>query len=199
MSEENGDTFDSISNQSRDDKDIILPTITEVPLDPENYQLGDRILDFFPARKFESNVPSRIFELSRLSSEAEQDISSKYMNLLACLPAEIDSRTDYILKIAKAKKDYILATKHLTSQSKDSVTGDDISSSSTPTGGATGGESRKTRLDGVDVSSLPAGFGKRRPSAIVGTSKKPKAPEESAPELEPGSNVVSREGTPSLI
>lgn len=199
MSEENGDTFDIIHNQSGADKETKLPTLVTVPLDPEKYQLGDRILDFFPARKFESNVPSRILDLSRLSSEAEQNIPSEYMNLLANLPAEIDSRTDYILKIAKAKKDYILATKYLTSQSKDSVTGDDISSSSTPTGGVPGGESRKTRLDGVDVSSLPAGFGKRRPSAIVGTSKKPKAPEESAPELEPGSNVVSREGTPSLI
>lgn len=177
-----------------------FPLLSDFAKDPQEYRFDDHILDYFPVRKFQVQMPSEVSDLEREISGAQHEILSRYMELFGNLPETIRKRTDYVCQVAKARRDFILAMHHQPSQAKDSTAGDDSVASTPPLGGPVGAESRKTRLEGVDVSALPAGFGKRRSSGVAGSSlKKPKAPDESAPEIAPGSSSGSRESTPALF
>jgi hypothetical protein len=168
--------------------------------DPCEYKIGDRILDFFSERKLNGQTPTDLSELDASVRSAKEDIISSYEKLFRVFPDYIRTRTEFVLKLAKARKDYILAMHQQPAQSKENAKSEEPSTSSGAEAcNPTAPESRKTRLEGVDVSALPAGFGKRRVSnAAGGMVKKPKTPEGMAPTLAPASNDPSRSSSPAL-
>ena len=154
---------------------------------PVEYQVGDDISSFFELRKiylpsFATNHAGLLDELA----VAKKQKMEAMLTYLSSVEDSIKSRASIILALGRLKHDNIYASKFRPSGEKTTQM-DERSISITPSPTGVSSDSRKSRMEGIDISSLPAGFGKRRTSGGGGiNTKKPKAPVEAAPELRPG-------------
>jgi hypothetical protein len=165
-------------------------TVSATVKRPEDYQLGDDIEEFFPKRKI--YLPSFPVEHAALVDELEAAKKQSHEGYAAYLDSYAQltkARADVILALGKLKHAATYAQHFRPSSEKTGMDEKPQSAASSPSGIQT--EPRRNRLEGVDISELPAGFGKRRASATGGQPKKSKTPPEAAPELEPGSRTTS--------
>lgn len=167
----------------------------EEPKDPEAYKLGDRISDYFPLCKMPgAYFPASFFVALDSLHEAEKRTNQAYIRMLDNHIKFEKLRTEYVIARARARIAATMASvaRENRLKFKAAVMGSQpgTSGESTPQPVADGSETRRDRMQGVDVSKLPAGFGKRRGSAVSSSSKRPKTPTEGAPEV--------NESTPSV-
>lgn len=174
-----------------------LPVKAESPieygsLDPRNieeYQLGDDINLYIGRRKVA--VPSFPAERERLFEEVSDAVDKSYTALLETIDeyrTELVARSEVVLQLGRLKSESIFVQKMRSVTNQWGANSSDVSMSSTPTASVAPGDMRKNRLSGVDVSSLPAGFGKRKTASAGGTgAKKVKEITSAAQSPEPGS------------
>ena len=157
---------------------------SSAPLPFSQYSLGDDINKYIGQRNF--YMPS----LSKADMDSFDELAESRnatdAALLRCvegLACELTARSAIVLQLGRLKKESIVASslKHLEANLHSTAHSRPDSAASTPA-------APKNRMDGVDVASLPAGFGKRKPAGVGGAGlKKPKTPQESAPEIQPNS------------
>ena len=159
------------------------------PRDIEEYQLGDDINLYIQRRKIA--VPSFPAERERLFEEVSDAVDKSYTALLETIEeyrTELLARSEVVLQLGRLKSESIFVQKMRSVTNPGGVDSSNVSMSSTPTASVAPGDVRKNRLSGVDVSSLPAGFGKRKTASAGGTGvKKVKEITSSAQSPEPGS------------
>ena len=162
---------------------------SENPKNPADYQIGDDLVDYFPLTKGESPPP--------LPSAFYEELDKAFESLRDSFKAEI-AFMDALIEYQKSSLDVLMASarysfaeaktegiRNRRLKFKASILGSQPQSSgeSTPDPSRSESEFRRDRLAGVDVSKLPAGFGKRRASGGGAAAKRPKTPTEEAPEL----------------
>lgn len=155
---------------------------------PDEYRLGDDLNQFIPRRKV--YLPNFPVQHATLLDELEAARSRRIESLLKCVSASKEAaaaRAKITLALGKLKHDATYASNFRPSAEKNQLSGDrSAGGTPSPTGQS---DSRKSRLEGMDVSALPAGFGKRRSSAAGAlANKKSKTPPETAPEIEARNN-----------
>ena len=154
------------------------------PKDPSLYQLGDDINDYLRViPKYDRNLPEEYKSKNLEILEAAIDRMRATNTFLGSVSVAIEKKNELVAmagriqslqKMADSIRDRRESTKAQASVSRQvSVTG-------SPEASAVG---VKSRMQGVDVSALPSGFGKRRSSASLGGGKRPKSPTEGAPVL----------------
>ena len=174
-----------------------LPIKAESPseygsLDPRNieeYQLGDDINLYIARRKVA--VPSFPADRERLFEEVSDAVDKSFTALLETIDkyrTELKARSEVVLELGRLKSEAIIVQKMRSVTNHGGVDSFNVSISSTPTASVGPGDERKNRLSGVDVTSLPAGFGKRKTASAGDTgAKKVKEIISSAQSPEPGS------------
>jgi hypothetical protein len=155
-----------------------------IPKDPQAYQLGDDINDYLY-----SNVKYLRILPAEYQTKCEEILNSERVTLSAILNyaeskvAAIEKSREVVAQterfkalrlMADAIRDRRETIKSQTPMSRQS------SKMSSPEASSVMG---RNRMQAVDVSTLPAGFGKRRSTASAGVAKRPKSPTEGAPEL----------------
>ena len=160
---------------------------SENPKDPTEYQIGDNLVDYFPLRKPVSPppLPAGFFEGLDKILEARKESDRAHIAYLDALIAYQKSFYDALIawgqyRIAKAHTE---AVRERRLKLKAAITGSQpqTSGATTPDPSRSDPDARRDRLAGVDLSKLPAGFGKRRASGAGGAAKRPKTPTEGTP------------------
>jgi len=163
---------------------------SEKPKRPEDYKLGDNLVDYFPITDSDSlpPLPATIFEGLDKVLEARKET---HLAKIAFMDAVIECHKSlFDVRIARAR--YIVAEaqgeamreRRLKLKASIAVSQPHSSGESTPDPSKSESDVRRDRLAGVDVSKLPAGFGKRRASGAGAAAKRPKTPTEGAPEVQ---------------
>ena len=160
------------------------------PRDPEEYQIGDSLVDFFPLTKSSSPlpVPDGLLEAMDRVLEARKNSDMAQLEFMDSLIEYERSSFDVMIAwarlcVVEAQAD---AIRDRRLKLKASIMGSQPQSSGETTPDPVDGQpdaARRDRLAGVDVSKLPAGFGKRRASGGSASAKRPKTPTEGAPEI----------------
>ena len=159
------------------------------PRDPEEYQIGDSLVDFFPLTKCSSPlpVPDGLLEAMDRVLEARKKSDMAQLAFMDALIEYERSSFDVMIawarsRVAEAQAD---AIRDHRLKLKATIMGSQPPSSGETTPDPMDGQpdARRDRLAGVDVSKLPAGFGKRRASGASASAKRPKTPTEGAPEI----------------
>jgi hypothetical protein len=169
---------------------------SENPKDPEFYQIGDDLTDYFPLiQNATPCIPSGFLEAMDKVQESVRKSHASNMVYLDSLDRYMESLTTLSisysnLRVAEARVSAI-RTRRL--KLKASIIGSQPASSGETTPDPTGGlsEARRDRMQGIDVSKLPAGFGKRRASGAGTCAKRPKTPNEDAPEVKEPTPAVT--------
>jgi len=153
------------------------------PKSPDEYQIGDDLVDFFPLKK---EVPPRplpkgFFDAIDNVLDARKQSDQAQLAYMDAVKDYQCASFDLMLtwarwQVAEAQAE---AIRERRMRLKSKIAGSQPQSS----GESTPDPSARDRLAGVDVSKLPAGFGKRRASGAGGAAKRPKTPTEGAPEL----------------
>jgi len=156
---------------------------------PEDYRLGDDINEFIPRRKV--YLPNFPVSHGTLVDELETARSTRIdclLKYLQTMQESMTARAKIAFALGKLKHDMVYASNFRPSAEKNpSSTDRSTTASPSPSGHA---DVRRSRLEGMDVAALPAGFGKRRSSAAgLSANKKTKTPPETAPEVEPGTGA----------
>ena len=162
---------------------------------PDLYQRGDDISEYFGHGIIcVPTYPSQHQDALDALDKARAELRRALLDELDAFGESITWRGKFIKEYGDWNRDYIFAMRPGTEPLP--LPGIDRGTSGGSAQAATSPESRKSRLEGVDVTALPAGFGKRRQTSGGGGSlKKPKTPNASAPELVPGSTVESPENS----
>jgi hypothetical protein len=154
-----------------------------------HYKLGDNPYEYFKSRKCYVPVfpTSHAAMFDDLDAARTAAVDCLFEYLSAC-EAAIGVRAKVIQSFAQFKHDTIVASKFTPSAETLSAGGDALAS--TGSAATAPGDTRKSRMEGIDVTSLPAGFGKRRPSGVgPSVPKRARTPVEEAPSIDPGSNI----------
>ena len=169
--------------------------------DPSLYQRGDDISEYVSRGPIcTATFPSKHQDALDSIDQARSDVFQSLMMELDAIPRALAARARLVKEYADWKRDYIFATKCKSPAETLAMMCMERSISSSSTPASSPPESRKNRMEGVDVSALPAGFGKRRQPASGGASlKKPKTPSASTPELvSPAPPSEQPDGSPEI-
>ncbi len=157
-----------------------------------DYRVGDDIHEYFHSVPY---VQLETFKQYYPDGDTTTNTQERSVNSLLqhsyAVNKFLKARMDYILEYSRLRRDRIMLEKMRPPASATvpptidrqsaGTTSMGVSAQGSPTQ-ATAAESRKNRMDGVDVSALPAGFGKRKSSNKQSVSsqgdKRPKNPSE---------------------
>lgn len=173
-------------------EDVVGQFVSDQPKDISEYQFGDDIFEYI--KRPHSYARSLTPELESLYDDLDssvRNVNRAWIARLDCLIQDIPKRGEAVLVLGKLKADMIFARQSKATPLNPPSDYPGVSGTSVATV-APGEEVKQSRMAGVDVASLPAGFGKRRPGGgSIGGSKKPKTPTEPVPEILPNSTAAS--------
>lgn len=178
-----------------------LPAVSkfgsENPRDPADYQMGDDLSEYFPLKKAGAPcLPNGFSEAVDRVQDAVRKSHASNMAYVDALDKNQQSFTKLMIDFSNFRmlKARASAIRESRLKFKASIIGSQPASSGETTPDPSGDGlpgTRRDRMQGVDVSKLPAGFGKRRASGPGSSAKRPKTPIEDAPEVKEPTPTVT--------
>jgi len=178
----------------------VVATERGAPKDPSEYQIGDDIRDYLYSESNHVYTNPAEFKIAedeiRAAEKSSMETLLRFLESL-CLLGE--KKNEIVLQITKIESLQQIADsirdRREAAKSQPGISRQISASSSPEASCIMGSDARKNRMQGVDVSSLPAGFGKRRSSAggSFGSKRPIPVPAEGAPEVKKLTPVESPE------